>query len=409
MANYLGVKDAYNLFNQISNQALGSNALQAVDTSSFISVGERLLQTGVESTLNAIGYVIGRTIFSVRPYRAKLSSLERDPERWGFITRKITYLYTGLEQSQDYNTDLAPQQLIDGSSVDMYKIRAPKVVQTNFPGAQTMQSHITRFRDQLRIAFRGPEEFLQFWEGVMVEFYNDIETAKESRSRSVLLNYMAAMVDMGLNVVDLVAGYNAENGTSYTRSQLLTSYKESFYKWVASEVQIWSDLLTDRNTAYHANVPGYNSIPRHSPKDRQRMIMLNPFFVREKAEIYTSLFNPKYLDIGDFEAVNFWQSPADKSRINVTPNTMSLTTGNSVTGNNVNVPYVLGLLYDEEALGIMPKFDYVSVTPINSAAGYYNTYIHWFFKSYNDFTENAVLFVLGDGGAAPTPTPPTGE
>lgn len=405
MANYLGVSDAYSLINSISAQALGSDALQVVDTSTFVTVGEKILQTGVESTLNAIGYVIGKTIFSIRPYRSKLSSLEREPERWGFITRKITYLFSGAEATQDYNTDLNTSTLADGSSVDMFKIRAPKVVQTNFPGAQSLESHITRFRDQIKIAFSSPEEFIAFWEGVMVEFYNDIETIKESRSRAVLLNFMAALYDKNLNVVDLVETYNSENSTSYTRAQLLTTYKESFYKWVAGEVQLWSDLLTDRNVLYHENVVGYDKIPRHSPKDRQRMIMLNPFFVREKAEIYTSLFNPDYLNIGDFEAVNFWQSPTDKSRIKVTPNTMSITTGNSETGNAVDIPYVLGMLYDEESLGVMPKFDYVSVTPFNSAGGYYNTYIHWLFKSYNDFTENAVLFILGDGGEDEPVTP----
>ena len=58
------------------------------------------------------------------------------------------------------------------------------------------------------------------------------------------------------------------------------------------------------------------------------------------------------------------------------------------------------MLYDEEALGVMPQFDYASTTPFNSAGGYYNMYIHWRFNTYNDFTENAILFVLGDGGAA---------
>ena len=46
----------------------------------------------------------------------------------------------------------------------------------------------------------------------------------------------------------------------------------------------------------------------------------------------------------------------------------------------------------------MPQFDYASTTPFNSAGGYYNMYNHWRFNSYCDYTENAVLFVLGAGG-----------
>lgn len=54
--------------------------------------------------------------------------------------------------------------------------------------------------------------------------------------------------------------------------------------------------------------------------------------------------------------------------------------------------------FDEEAVGVMPQFDYASTTPFNSAGGYYNMYMHWRFNSYCDYTENAILFVLGEGG-----------
>ena len=156
-SNVLGVQDAYQLINQLAAQALGAS-IQATDLTSFISVGEQLMQTGLESTLNAIGYVLGRTIFSIRPYRAKLSTLERDPERFGAITRKITYLTPWAEETDDYNTQIDATKLADGTSVDPYVIKGPKAVQLCFPGAQSLQDHYTIFRDQLRLAFSSPED-----------------------------------------------------------------------------------------------------------------------------------------------------------------------------------------------------------------------------------------------------------
>lgn len=400
MANSLTVKDAYTLINSIASQALGSTSLTATDTSSFVVVGETLLRTGLESTLNAISYVMAKTIFSTRPYRAKLSSLERDEERYGMITRKVTYLRQSAEASRDYNTDLNGSQLADGNSIDMYVIKAPKAVQLNFPGSQVLQDHITRFRDQLRIAFSNEEEFIRFWEGAMVEFYNTIETQKEAKSRAVLLNHMAGIISMNKgNSIDLVAEFNRKYGTTYTRTECLTTYAEKFWKFTIATIQIYSDYLTDDSSLYHANLTGYDPIPRHTPKDRQRMIMYSPAFVDAKAEIYSSLFNPEYLNIGDFEAVNYWQSKTAGPAINVKPNILNTSNGQSASaGSYVNLPYVLGMLYDEEALGIMPKFDYASVTPFNSAGGYFNLYMHWLFKMYSDFTENAIVFYLGEGG-----------
>lgn len=396
-SNVLGVQDAYQLINQLAGQALGGASLTATDTSSFVSVGEAIMQSGLENTLNAIGYVLGRTIFSIRPYRAKLSTLERDPERFGMITRKITYLYHEAEASEDWNTQLAATQLADGNSIDMYKIKAPKAMQLCFPGAESLQNHYTRFRDQLKLAFSNETEFIRFWEGVSVEFYNNLETQKEQKSRAVLLNRIAGQLDMNVGVVDLVYEYNMFHNTSYTRADLLSTYLEDFAKFVAARIQIDSDRLTDRSVNNHAHITGYAPIVRHTPKERQKMVMYSPFFQGMRAELYSSLFNPQYLNIGEFEGVNYWQSQDAPASIDIKPSILNTTTGEAnAAGSHVEAEYVLGMLFDEEALGVMPKFDYVSVTPFNSAGGYFNTYVHWLFKMFCDYTENAIVYILGD-------------
>ena len=399
MANLLTPVDVYALMNAVVSQATGRTDLAVVDTTTFASVGEIVLRTGTENTLNAISTVIGKTIFSVRPYKGKLESLRVAQQRWGGQVRKIINLYDETEKSDDWNTDLAQNALDDGNSVDMYKIRKPKAVQLNFYGTKVLQKHITRFRDQLSLAFHNEDEFIRFIDSVMVEFSNEIEILNEAESRATLLNFMAGISSMGLTEVDLVAEYNNEYGTQYTRAQLLSTYIESFMKFVAAEIKIYSSRLTDMSTLYHANLTGYNKIMRHTPKERQKMVMYEPIFIKTQAEVYSGLFNPKYLDIGSFEGVNYWQSQATPTAINVKPNILDVATGASKDADvAVELNYVLGILFDEEACGVMPQFDYSSTTPFNSAGQYYNMYMHWRFNSYCDYTENAVLFVLGEGG-----------
>ena len=399
MANLLTPVDVYALMNAVVSQATGRTDLAVVDTTTFSSVGEIVLRTGTENTLNAISTVIGKTIFSVRPYKGKLESLRVAQQRWGGQVRKIINLYDEAEKSDDWNTDAAQNALDDGVSVDMYKIRKPKAVQLNFYGTKVLQKHITRFRDQLSLAFHNEDEFIRFIDSVMVEFSNEIELLNEAESRATLLNFMAGISSMGLTEVDLVAEYNNEYGTQYTRAQLLSTYIESFMKFVAAEIKIYSSKLTDMSTLYHANLTGYNKIMRHTPKERQKMVMYEPIFIKTQAEVYSGLFNPEYLDIGSFEGVNYWQSQSTPTAINVKPNILDVANGASKNADAaVQLDYVLGLLFDEEACGVMPQFDYSSTTPFNSAGGYYNMYMHWRFNSYCDYTENAVLFVLGEGG-----------
>ena len=399
MANVLTPIDVYALMNAVVSQATGRTDLAVVDTTTFSSVGEIVLRTGTENTLNAISTVIGKTIFSVRPYKGKLESLRVAQQRWGGQVRKIINLYDEAEKSDDWNTDVAQNALADGGSVDMYKIRKPKALQLNFYGTKVLQKHITRFRDQLSLAFHSEDEFIRFIDSVMVEFSNEIELLNEAESRTTLLNFMAGISSMGLTEVDLVAEYNNEYGTQYTRAQLLSTYIESFMKFVAAEIKIYSSRLTDMSTLYHANLTGYNKIMRHTPKERQKMVMYEPIFIKTQAEVYSGLFNPEYLNIGSFEGVNYWQSQSTPTAINVKPNILDVATGASKDAEAaVNLEYVLGILFDEEACGVMPQFDYSSTTPFNSAGGYYNMYMHWRFNSYCDYTENAVLFVMGEGG-----------
>lgn len=401
MANTLTPRDVYALMNAIVSQATGRTDIAVVDSSTFCSVGEMLLRTSAENTINAISTVLADTIFSVRPYKGRLNSLRVSQRRWGAQVRKIVPLYKEAEASTDWNTDLNGTQLNDGNTVDHYVINKPTALQLNFYGTAVLQKHITIFRDQLSLAFSSEGEFVRFIDAIMTQFDNEIELLNEEKTRLTLLNFMAGISAMSLPTeVDLVSEYNTTYSTTYTRAQLLTTYLESFMKFVAAQIKIYSERLKDMTTLYHANITGYEKIMRHTPKERQKMIMYAPAFITTQAEVYPTLFNPEYLDIGTFEGVNYWQSAKTPTSIKIKPNILDVSNGESATaGSNVELDYVLGILYDDEALGVMPQFDYSSVTPFNAAGGYYNNYYHWRFNSYCDYTENAVLFILGAGGA----------
>lgn len=398
-SNVLGVQDAYQLINAISAQSVGVTGLTATDTSSFVQVAEAIMQTGLESTMNAIGYVLGRTIFSIRPYRSKLASLERDPERFGMITRKITYLLKGASKSNNWNTQLDATQLEDGASVDPFVINAPKALQLCIPGAQTLQTDYTIFKDQLRLAFSNESEFIRFWETISLHVMNMIELQKESKSRVVLCNFIAAKVAMEngqQGVRDLVYDFNVAFGTSYTREQLLTTYASDFWKFVAATIKNDSELLSDMTAYHHEHVDGYDPIIRHTPKDRQKLVVYGPAFNQEKAYVFSTLFNPEYLDISTTEEVTHWQAKDYPASINILPSVFNSSTGEAnAAAAAVSIPYVLGVLFDEEALGIMPKFE--SAGSIYNPYGEYTNMVwHWLFKQYSDYSESAICYILGD-------------
>ena len=391
-------QDAYTLINEVSYQATGRKDLTAVDTSSFVSVGETLLRTGVENTMNALSTVFARTYFSNEKYTGKLATVEQTSGQWGAITREITALTQDAESSEDWNTEQSPNQLADGNAVDMYRIKKPKVLELKFYGTKLLQRHITRFRDQLAQAFSNEQEFMAFYESVMIEFRNDIETDRESERRATMLNYMGGLSAMN-QAVDLTAEYNRTNGTTYTRKELLSTYKKEFMAFAIARIKLDSEKMTERSSLYHANITGYNPIMRFTRKENQRLLMLSSFWIDSTTQVLPWVFDDKELKIENKELVNWWQSASTPEGIKITPSILDTATGNAkVADSEVDLTYVLGVLYDRRAMGIQFQFDYASTTPFNSAGGYYNMYVHSRKNYWNNFTHNGILYIMGEGG-----------
>lgn len=394
--NSLTPVDVYKIVNDMNAQMFGTKEIEVIDASSFVSVGEKMLRSGTENIMNAMAVTFMTNYFPNTPYIGKVKIIDETSERWGAITLETVPLHQDEEASEDTNTDLNTAQFDDGNSIDMYKIKKPKVVQLKFYGTKKEQNHITRLDDQLSQSLRSAEEFGQFYVSVMTEFRNDIEQAMEAGRRLAICNYIAGVSAMGLYEVDLTAEYNAEHGTRHTGLQLRTVNAKDFVPWFVSYVQNLSDCMTERSTMYHANFTGQD-ILRFTPKEYQKFIMLNSFWKQAQTSVLSSVFNDKYLKIADVEFVNYWQNIKYPEQIKIKPNILDLATGASKdAATNVELPYVLGCIFDRRAVGVNYQFTKTITTPVNAAGDYYNTYVHYRKNYWNNYTHNGVVFVMGE-------------
>lgn len=395
--NSLTPVDVYKIVNNMNSQMFGTKEIEVIDATSFVSVGEKMLRSGTENIMNAMAVTFMTNYFPNTPYIGKVKIIDETSERWGAITLETVPLHQDEEASEDTNTDLNTKQFDDGKSVDMYKIKKPKVVQLKFYGTKKEQNHITRLDDQLSQAFRSAEEFSNFYVSVMTEFRNDIEQAMEAGRRLAICNYIAGVSAMGLYEVDLTQEYNTEHGTTYTGVQLRTTQAKDFVPWFVAYVQNLSDCMTERSTLYHANFTDQD-ILRFTPKEYQKFIMLNSFWKQAQTSVLSAAFNDKYLKIADVEFVNYWQSIKNPEQIKIKPNILDLATGASKDATtNVELPYVLGCIFDRRAVGVNYQFTKTITTPVNAAGDYYNTYVHYRKNYWNNYTHNGVVFVMGEG------------
>lgn len=423
MARSLTPQDAYALINLVVKEATGQNdSIQAVDASSFVSVGDFLMAQGTENVLNALSRVLGRTFMAVRPYDAKLRTINAiNTDMYSERMRKISFYSKDAQASGWFNTDLYTQhankldngvnRVVNGSILptgglpNMWEQNQPIPLELNFAGRDVWDDSITIYENQLKVAFRGPDEFNDFVAGFMTEKGNDIESQKEAFNRMTMLQMIGMTVDLNNpgSLVDLKTGFNSKFGTSYTSAQLLSTYLKDFLAYYVAVMKTLSTQMTTRSAKFHwsptKTVGGVSyTLLRHTPRNRQRAFIYQPLLNDAEAQIFSQIFNPSFLDVGQYEGVDYWQNINDPSAIDIYPAIpdVSTPTNGQKKGDRVQLDNVVGMLFDEDAMMVDYQMDSAYTTPIEARKGYHNVWYHFAKNAITDPTENCIIFYLGN-------------
>lgn len=379
---------AANTLNEIIKQATGVNAIATLSDAHFMSVANVALGIDNDALLGAISQVISRTIFSIRPYNRKFAGLFVDNMKWGNHVRKINIGDKNWEANVSYD-------LADGQSIDADIVSKPDILQTNFYGQCVYSKHYTIFRDQLNIALQNEEEFERFYTMLVQNTMDMVEQCHENTARATICNLIGGKVKGDTtNVIHLVTEYNGVTGLELDSNTVKKPENfVPFYKWAFSRIKTISGLMTERSLQYHINITGHN-IMRHTPIQNQRLYLYTPEMNNVESSVFSSVFNEQYLKMMDYEGVNFWQSIKTPMEINVKAryiNESGIITSDddgTVTSN------IFGVLMDDEAAGITTYGARTATTPYNARGEYTNVWWHFNDRYWNDFTENAVVFLL---------------
>lgn len=389
-ANELSINQVSTILNAVVKQATGNTALTTVDGNNFATVAQLPLKIGYDPVIKAISQVLTSTIFSVRPYSRKFKGINVSSQKFGNITRKLNIA------DSDWADD-DRQKLQDGSSVDMYVVKKPTVLQTNFYGANAFQRQTTIFKDQLDVAFSSQEEFGRFISMLMSNVSDMIEQGHESMARMCILNYIGgklADTDEANNRIHLVTEYNELTGLTLNDKDVYKPENFSpFMMFVVARIKSISNLMTERSKKFHTNVTG-KEIMRHTPLSKQKLYLLAPQQYLTETSVLSDLFNDKYMKMTDLELVNFWQNIDKPTDIDVKPIYMDKTGNLKQPDASIKESNLFGVIFDEEALGYTTVNSWSAPTPFNARGGYHNIFWHYTDRYWNDFTENGVVLLL---------------
>lgn len=410
-ANDFTFEQAATFLNAVQNQVTGVSNVTATNTNEFTAVATTVLKTGLDPVLNAINQVLARTIFSIRPYNAKFRLAEITETAFGNHTRKLSIADKALSDDERYKWPVAYDStespaIGDGQSVDMYKIRKPEILQTNFYGSQVWEDYYTLFRDQLECAFTSPAELGRFVSMVTQNSMDKLTQYREDAGRACVLNFIGGILDendaatdgtkLAHRVIPLITLYNALTGESVTAADCFSpTNMRPFTQFVYSTIMTVSNLMSQRSVAFQTTVNS-KYVQRHTPKNRQKMFIVEQVRTMFDMMGLANTFNDGFLVFPNgvrAEGVAYWQGINDPMTINVKASRIS-SAGTVSTAASATSATVVATLFDEEALGYATTQSWQAPTPLNAAGGYWNVFVHETEKVYNDHTEKGVVFTL---------------
>lgn len=389
--NAMAFEDAAAILTSLAQQATGQAVQAVTDLSSYISVGQQTLRSGYDPLNIGLSQMVNKTIFSFRPYRGALASLDRDSNEWGAITRKVNAINQPVESEGSY-------ALTDGQhSPDMFEVRKPKLWQSNFYGYDVWADHVSVTRKQLKNAVLNPSEMGRLMDLILGTKANEMELSRVAFRRATLANMIAAVVALNntAQVRHLLTEYNAATGLSLTATTVMQPANYApFIRWAYAQIAKVSDLLEEPNATYHLN-PSAGTILRHTPKADQRLYVYSGALHDIDAQVLATTFNDDRVKLPAVtESVNFWQSPDSPQKINIKPAYIDATGAVVANPAAQNVEAIFAVLLDRDAVGVNYYDQSVDVSPYEARGQYYNYCYHDAHRYYNDVTENAVVFLM---------------
>ena len=426
MSRRLTVTDGYAIINAMTAEMMGqSGSLQAVDASTFVSVGETLLAAGVEDVINTLSLVVSRNLIAIRPYEAKFRLINAlDSGVFSNRIRKISYYSKYAKPTGASNTNLYDENLmmdadngvhydsstppVQKSVESMWLQSQPVVLELNFAGSTEWQYPYTLYENQLKQAFRSPAEWTAFLNGFLVSCANDIEMEKEAFSRMLMLNAIAGTIDMTNDmpesVVNLTTLYNARynsSGTPLNTAEILEQHMPELLALFISTLKNISDKMSCRSILYHWNpqkTVGADTydLPRQTNKADQRLMIVSPFWNDAQAMVLPAVFNDQYLKLENFESIAYWQNITDPYNIDFTPAIPDVNNPTSQTAGSQVQAMVLGCLFDRDAIMADFQLDDVASSPLEARKHYRTIWNTIRKNAIWDATENFVVFIMAD-------------
>lgn len=374
------VTQIYTIVNSTVGEITGKTDLVLEDLSNIVDVGKEVINNDnldnyVKKLINHIGLVV----FDNRLYSGSVPSVLMDSWEYGSILEKITVDMPKASENESW-------KLVDGTDYSQDVFYQPSVSAKFFNKQVTFEIPMSFTEKQVKESFSSVTQL----NGFLSMLKTSVENAMTVKVDSLIMRTINNMIGETLAVetttakVDLLSLYNAQAGTKLTPDKALTD--KPFIQFASYMISLYKDRVQKISTLF--NVEGKE---RFTPEKDLHLVLLTDFAKASDIYLESDTYHNDKVSLPNYETVPYWQgsgkgySLADTSSINVTTS----------TGETVKHSYVLGAMFDTQALGVT-NLDKRVTTAYNAKAEFFTNFYKFDSGYYNDLNENFVVFYMGD-------------
>lgn len=387
--------------NSVVQEILGDTVVISEDLSNIVDIGTAIFNASAfDAYVKSLINHIGKVIFVDRPYSGSAPSVLMDGWEYGSILEKISSEMPTAVENPSWN-------LTDGTSYDPFVFNQPKAsakfynsrttfeidrsitemqVKQSFSNAQQLNAFISMLQNETQKALTVRVDAL-----VMRTICNMIvETVKNSYATTT---QGALAGGSTVKAVNLLYLYNQKFGTTLTANNAITT--PEFIRFAALQIALYSDRLTRMSTLF--NVGG---MQRFTPRDLQHIVYLSEFVRAADVYLQADTYHDLYTRIASGESVPYWQGSGTDYSFKSTSNVIAIPSSevDADTPASINLPGVLAVIFDRDALGVT-NFERRVTTQYNAKAEFTNYFYKQDAGYFNDLNENFVVFFVADAPA----------
>lgn len=372
------------LVNSSLKEVDGSSILLKEDLSNVVDVGKDILdKDDIDNFVKKLVDRVGKTVFNDRVYQGSAPSVLMDAWEFGSVVEKVDADLPNVTENDSWD-------LQDGKSYDQDIFYQPKVSAKFFNSKVTFDIPMSFTKMQVKSAFNSATELNSFISMLMTKVQNAMTLHLDGLIMKTINNFTAQVINAnkGLQVVNLLKGFNDSTGQSLTSDKALTN--PDFIKYANLMINTYRSRISQMSTLF--NVGG---VHKFTPRANQHLVILSDLASASKVYLESNTYNQQNVQLGsDYDTVPYWQGSGTGYAFSDT-SSIDVAIKDNATTKEIKKSGILGVLFDTSALGVScqnPR----TTTAVNARAEFYTNFNKYDAMYFNDLNENFVVFMIED-------------